>query len=231
MKKFAFSALIALLCLAGIGKTAAQPKIVASPGTSLELGDYLKGQKAEKIMDIRNEGNDTLRIGEVHTQCGCTATYLDKKNLAPGEAGKLSITFDTHAYSGRVSKQVYIASNDTVTPKLTITFSANVAPILTSKPEFFSFDQATLDTTITRTVTITNGTPKQSIKITGMKIDNDMIKATILKNELMPGEQTQIIAVFHPTKTGSQQGDVELSTDHPMLPTLKIHIYSWVTKK
>jgi hypothetical protein len=209
----------------------AQPRIQAIPGTTLELGDYIQGQKAEKIVHIRNSGTDTLRIGEVRAACGCTATLMTKKNLAPGDTGDLSITFNTEHYTGRATKQVFVQSNDSTSPKLTITFSASITPVLSVSPQYFAFEKATLDTTMIRTVNITNGLPKDHVKITSVHTESDMIKLTLMKNELMPAEQTQLQAVFHPTKTGSLQGDIEVTTDNPNLPTMKIHYYSWVTKQ
>ncbi len=228
--KFALPLVTAALILLSLSAVA-QPRIKTIPGTTLELGDYIQGQKAEKVVQIQNAGTDTLRIGEVRATCGCTATLMSKKNLGPGEIGDLSITFDTHAYTGRATKQVYVGSNDSTQPKTTITFSANVTPVLTMNPQYFAFEKATLDTTMVRTVTITNGLLKDKVKITSVHTESDMIKLTLMKNELMPGEQTQLQAEFHPTKTGSQQGDIELTTSHPNLPTVKIHYYSWVTKK
>jgi hypothetical protein len=209
----------------------AQPKIQAIPGTTLELGDYIQGQKAEKIVQIKNIGTDTLRIGEVSASCGCTATFMSKKTLGPNEIGDLSITFNTHAYSGPVSKQVYVASNDSTSPKLTITFSANVTPPLVINPPQIMFGSASVDTTMLRTMTITNGLQKGQIKITSVNVDNDVFKVTLMKNELGPGEQTELQVVIHPSKPGSIKGDIQLTTDHPNLPVLKFQAFAWVTKK
>jgi hypothetical protein len=52
-----------------------------------------------------------------------------------------------------------------------------------------------------------------------------------MKNELMPGEKTQLQAEFHPTKTGTFQGAIELKTDHTVQPVLFITYYAWVNKK
>ncbi len=228
--KSAISSIAVLLLLTSL-TVFGQARIDAVPGTSIEFGEFIQGQKAQKVVQLKNIGMDTLRIGEVKAACGCTATLLSKKNLGPGEMSDLSITFDTHAYTGRVTKQVYIASNDSANPKLTISFTANITPVLMISPQYFAFEKATMDTTMYRTINIKNGLQKESVKITSVHSDSSAIKLTLLKNELMPGEQTQLQAEFHPTKPGSLQGDVELTTDHPNLPVLKIHYYSWVTKK
>jgi hypothetical protein len=209
----------------------AQPRIQAIPGTTLELGDYIQGQKAEKIVEIKNVGTDTLRIGDVSASCGCTATLMSKKNLGPGEIGDLSITFNTQHYSGRATKQVFVASNDSSSPKMTITFSATVTAPLVINPQQIMFGNASVDTTILRTMTVTNGLQKGQIKITSVNVDSDVFKVTLMKNELGPGEQTELQVVLHPNKPGSLKADVQLTTDHPNLPVLKFQAFAWVTKK
>src|SRR5262245_58884025 len=87
----------------------AQPKIQVVGGTTLDLGDAFTGQKVEHVINVKNVGNDTLLISDVHAQCGCTATMMSDadKKLAPNTVGKVSFTFDTHNYGGnRPTKQV-----------------------------------------------------------------------------------------------------------------------------
>ncbi|MBI1806516.1 MAG: DUF1573 domain-containing protein [Ignavibacteria bacterium] len=221
----------AVVIVCTVGSMFSQPKIKAIPEGALDLGDYYQGQKAEKVMLIKNVGKDTLRISDVKAQCGCTATMMTEKTLAPNAEGKLSITFDTHNYNGKVAKQVYVSSNDTSTPKLTIQFTANVMQVLNLTPAFFSFDNAKVDSTYTKTITIANPSQKQGIKILSVDTKFDQIKISLMKNQLMPGEQTQLQAVFHPVKSGTYQGVVELTTDNPLQPKYEVKFYSWVNRK
>lgn len=209
----------------------AQPKIEAVGGTSIELGDHYQGQKVERVVHIKNVGNDTLRIKEVKAQCGCTATLLSTKTLGPNAEGELSITFDTHNSSGRVTKQVYVSSNDTTNPKLTISFSANVLQVLTMAPPSFAFNDAKLDSTYTRTITITNPSKTDKVKILSMKSPTEAIKLSLMENVLMPGSQTQLQATFHATKSGTDRGAIELLTDHPAKPKFDITYFVWVNRK
>jgi hypothetical protein len=224
---FFMIALFAVVCTVAI----AQPKIEAIPGTTLDLGDYYRGQKPEQLITLKNVGTDTLRISEVKAQCGCTATLLSKKVLGPSQEGELKITFDTHSYSGKVTKQVYVSSNDSTTPKLTISFTTNVLEVLTINPGYFAFDQAKLDSTYTKTLTITNPSQKQAVKITSIKSPSDQIKVTLMKNELMPGEQTQLQATFHAAKSGTDNGVIELTTDQALQPKFEVRFYAWVNRK
>ena len=211
----------------------AQPKIQVVDGNQLDFGDVYHGNKAEKVITIKNIGTDTLRITDIHAQCGCTAAMMtdNDKRLGPNQSGKLSISFNTQNYSGPVSKQVYISSNDTGNSRLTITFKTNVMEVLGFEPKLLSFDNMKLDSTYTRTVTISNPSAKDPIKILSVESKNPMLKITLMKNQLMPGEKTQLQATFTPDKTGTFQGTIDFTTDHAITPKLSINFYAWVNRK
>lgn len=208
-----------------------QPKIQVIPGTTLDLNDLYRGQKIEKIVTIKNIGTDTLRISNVKAQCGCTATFMSEKNLGPNDTGQLSIIFDSQNQPGKVSKQVYISSNDSTTPKVTIQFTANVIDILKLNPANFVFDKAKVDSVYTKTLTISNPSKERAINILSAEAKFENLKITILKNSLMPGEETQLQAVFTATKAGTAQGFIELITDHPLQKKFEIKVFSWVNRK
>ena len=223
-----FSLFFALVCFTG--GLSAQPKLKLVEGNKFDFGDVYKGSKAIQIMMVKNAGNDTLNISDITAQCGCTATMISQRKLAPSESGKLSITFNTGSYSGKVTKHVYVSSNDPKTPKDTIEFYANVISALSIVPEALSFNISKGDTAYVRTITLTN-TNKQSIKILSIKTTFDQIKTTLMKNELMPGEQTELQAVLRPVKPGSYQGTIELKTDHPVQPNISINVFEWYNQK
>lgn len=209
----------------------AQPKLQVSTGTKIEMGDVYQGQKAERVVYIRNIGTDTLKINEVKAQCGCTATLMTEKNLAPGDSGKLNISFNTTGQNGKVGKEVYVTSNDPQTPKVSIGFTANVLQALDVAPRYVTFDNVKVDSTYTKVVTITNPSMKESVKILSVDTKMDDVKATLMKNQLMPGESTQLQLVLHPNKPGSQNGVLELVTDHKVQPKFEVKVFAFVNRK
>ena len=211
----------------------AQPKIQIIEGTQLNFGDAYNGTKVDKVLTIKNAGTDTLRINDIHAQCGCTAALMSDadKRLGPNQSGKLSIAFNTASYTGTVSKQVYISSNDTANPRVTITFTTNVLQVLGFEPKLLSFDNMKVDSTYSKMITIANPSAKEAVKILSVESKNPMLKLTLMKNQLMPGEKTQLEATFKPDKAGTFQGTVDFTTDNSANPKISINFYAWVNKK
>jgi hypothetical protein len=101
------------------------PAIFVEPA-SFDFGEMDQNQARDAQTFIKNVGADTLRIENVRPTCGCTAADLTTTVLAPGESTELQITFNSKKFSGQVSKQVHIVSNDPDHRQVSIVLTADV---------------------------------------------------------------------------------------------------------
>ncbi len=102
-----------------------QPKLKLD-NMSHDFGIIKQGDKVSTVFAITNMGNNQLMIYKVKPSCGCTVTNLDKKILASGEVGKLSITFDSQGKEGVQEKHINIYSNDPTNSNPVITLKAKI---------------------------------------------------------------------------------------------------------
>jgi len=229
MKSPHFGLFLAILCTASIGIS--QPKIEVVTGSTIDMGSVYGGEIVQKIAVIKNKGTDTLTISDVRAQCGCTATLMSEKVLAPNDTGKLSISFNTTGQTGHRSKQVYIMSNDPENPRLTITFSADVLSVLDIAPKVISFNNSKVDSTYTQTVTIKNPSEKDPVNLLSVTVDVPEVKTDLMKNKLMPGESTQLQVTITPKKSGSMNGKIAIKTDNQKQSQFDIGVFAFVSKK
>jgi hypothetical protein len=221
------------LLITGIQGLFAQPKITILPSATLDMGELVRGQKEERIVTIKNTGNDTLRIMNVHATCGCTAALLknDQSNLGPNDSTLVSISFNSQGQSGKVFKTVMIASNDTSNPQVTIQFTANVIAALGIDREMLSFSRVIVDSVYNEVINLTNPSKDRGIKILSVTSTMDGLKVSLLKNTLMPGEQTQLQIRYSPPKPGVITGIIDITTDHPLQKASQIKVLSTVNRK
>jgi len=208
-----------------------QPKIEVLTGSTIDMGAVYSGDIVQKIAVVKNTGTDTLTISEVKAQCGCTATLMSDKVLAPNDTGKLSISFNTTGQTGHRSKQVYVMSNDPGNPRLTITFSADVMTVLDIMPKVISFNNSKVDSTYTQTVTIKNPSASDPVNLLSVTVDDPEVKTALMKNKLMPGEETQLQVTITPTKSGSMKGKIAIKTDNQKQSQFDIGVFAFVSKK
>ena len=91
---------------------------------SIDFGKVKQGKVLEHVFTFTNEGDSTLTIKRVRQSCGCTAVLLKNKEISPGETGEVKVTFNTRGYANKVSKYIYIDSNDPGQPSTRLTVSA-----------------------------------------------------------------------------------------------------------
>jgi hypothetical protein len=228
--------LIAITFLAAL-TLCAQPKIQIDGGNVIDMGDVYTGTKAEKVLKVKNIGTEVLKISDVHASCGCTATMMSEseKTLAPGQEGKISVSINTAGFQGgKFTKSVTVSSNDSSNAKLALSFNLNVITVLNMDPKFISFDNCKTDTTYTKLITVTNPA-KDRIKINSVNAPasqlKDMVKVDLMKNQLGPGESTQLQVVLHSSKPGTYQDNIELVTDSKIQPKFQVQVHAWIVKK
>lgn len=77
-----------------------------------DFGKILQGDIIQYEFDFSNDGDSELEITNVQTSCGCTAATAGEKNkYAPGEKGKIRITFNSNGKVGKIEKTVLVQSN------------------------------------------------------------------------------------------------------------------------
>lgn len=64
-------------------------------------------------MKFVNIGNKPVIINQVHVTCGCTSPSFDKKPIAPGDTGYVTLAYNPTGRPGRFEKRVYVDMNTT----------------------------------------------------------------------------------------------------------------------
>lgn len=75
---------------------------------------------------FKNTGDGILKIGKIKSTCGCTVPKLQKKEYLPGETGSIKVRYNANSHPGKVSKKLYIPSNDKKNSNVMLTIKANV---------------------------------------------------------------------------------------------------------
>ncbi|MBN2199274.1 MAG: DUF1573 domain-containing protein [Candidatus Aminicenantes bacterium] len=119
-------ALLALAALAGVAaQSAGKPKILFER-EAWDFGRVKQGDRPEHEFLFRNDGGETLVVSKVETTCGCTAALVSDKKLEPGQEGRIKVAFATAGYRGRVTKHVFVFSNDPRRSRVQLAVAADV---------------------------------------------------------------------------------------------------------
>ncbi|MCU0448145.1 MAG: DUF1573 domain-containing protein [Microscillaceae bacterium] len=81
---------------------------------SYNFGKIRKGEKIATSFYFKNIGTRPLKILQVQTSCGCTATNWTRGYINPNAVGEITVTFDSGAKDeilGNQSKVMLVISN------------------------------------------------------------------------------------------------------------------------
>jgi Protein of unknown function (DUF1573) len=165
----------------------------------LDFGVIYRGDPSEGIFIISNKGDSTLRIDDVRTTCGCTAAILDEKVLEPDQQTKINAKFSSDRYKGKVSKNIFVRSNDPKNPITTLTVQAEVKVDLEVSPGMIYFSGLKAGDKVTRNIILKN-LSDSTITIQEISSTIPAIKVDLSKMKIPPGEEVNLALVVEELK-------------------------------
>ena len=129
-KRFLFSSALCLLV------AASAPAALVFEKTELDLKPEMGAAKVDAIFKYENKGTAPVHIKAVRPSCGCTTAALAKNDVAPGEKGQITATFNIGDRSGVQVKTITVETDDATSPQTVLTFKATIAQVLELQPTF-----------------------------------------------------------------------------------------------
>jgi hypothetical protein len=105
------------------------PKIEFA-ATTHDFGKVSEGENVKFAFKVTNKGKAPLTIDNVRTSCGCTAATPKDKNIAPGGASEIAVSFDSRGRPGKNRKVITVSSNDPTAATSRLEIIADVEPTL-----------------------------------------------------------------------------------------------------
>lgn len=195
---------------------------------------YMKQNERETHEFVfHNPGLDTITLAAPKAGCGCTAVLLDNYELAPGDTGRISVTFTAvTGVTGKVEKNVYMFSAENLTDYFAVlTIKAKVVGDVEVEPSYVRYNSIVGEVhEIRLKVTATSEGPVEldNISVALMEFSDttagpayhaDKVLATPLteftlvvdKKTLQPGETTLVILGILSREKGQINGSVRIA--------------------
>lgn len=159
----------------------AQPRIVFEKKV-YDFGKIIEGETANCHFNFTNKGDRNLKIIHIEARCGCTAANLDKKIYKPGEKGEIDVTFHSTGRKGKISKHLFILTNDEENKKVMLTVTGTVRKTWICEPNKINFGEINNDTTLVDTAQITSITG-DSIRVDSLITEPEGLAAELISHK------------------------------------------------
>jgi hypothetical protein len=225
---------LALFFASGALAQAKKPRAVFKERAH-DFGKVKQGDVVNHEFVFKNEGNAPLVIDRVETTCGCTAALVSDKNILPGNEGKIKTTFDTRGYSGKMTRYVYLVSNDAQNERTELSLSVDieVPPSARIDVDKYNVDMG---------LSLEGESPSAKIVIKSMgerELKVEMVHENVkffaggrplASPFLLPsGESREVEIRFPPqSRTGAQRDYVLIKSNDPVRSTLSVYVSRYV---
>lgn len=104
--------------------------------TELDLHPELGAANAVGVFKYENKGDTPIHFKSVRPSCGCTTAALPKNDVAPGEKGEITATFNIGDRTGVQMKTITVETDDPQHPQTILTLKATIAQLLELQPAY-----------------------------------------------------------------------------------------------
>jgi hypothetical protein len=233
----AVTALAAVLLASGALAQAKKPRAVFRE-TSHDFGKVKQGDVVSHEFVFKNDGGAPLIVDKVETTCGCTAALVSEKKIDPGKDGKIKTTFDTRGYSGRLSRYIYLVSNDGENPRreLSLVADIEVPPSARIDVDRYNVDMGLVlegETPSAKIVIKSSGERELKVEMDHESVQffsgGKLLAAPVF---LPKGESREIELRFPPqTKLGVLRDYILVKSNDPVRSTLSIYVSRYVISR
>jgi Protein of unknown function (DUF1573) len=127
-----FSRLIGVVALAALAQSARAE--LKWEQTSVDLRPAFNDKQAIAHFKYENVGNTPVHFKSVHASCGCTTAQTQNEQVAPGQKGEITATFNIGGRTGTQVKTVTVQTDDPERSTIVLTLKAVITPLLEIQP-------------------------------------------------------------------------------------------------
>ena len=95
---------------------------------TFDLGKIKGSTQNEVEFKFKNEGKNDLIIRNIRATCGCTAVQQGNQGVGikAGESSSIKAVFNSGSYNGKVTKAIYVYTNDPKNSEVVLMLNADV---------------------------------------------------------------------------------------------------------
>lgn len=219
---------VALLCLGCLllgGVTALGGPRVQCDRRVHDFGERSASETVRTTFELRNVGDETLKVFDVKTSCGCTATKLEKEAIEPGETATLPVTLSLAGRNGPQSKTITLYTNDPKQAAVLLKLEGTVQRDFVTEPLVANFGIAPADKRQLKEVYFGGNADVE--KPARVSVDSDAFRARWVEaTDRKPGHL--LVSTRPPLAQGSHRATIKVFLEDAGAPIAEVPASAFV---
>src|SRR5688572_19331933 len=126
---------------AAAGSEQEGPRLSLLTPERFEFGDMDQDAVMRHTFEIRNDGDQPLKVTEMGTSCKCTTAGLDKDHLQPGETAIITMEWNAKGSLSLFEQHAEYKTNDPRRPRFRLIVSGTIRDTLMAEPRELAFNR------------------------------------------------------------------------------------------
>lgn len=201
-----------------------------------DFGIVKEGDKATKVFDFSNLGEDSLQLENVRASCGCTVPNWPKNQFGKNESGEIKVTYNSSGRVGAFYKVITITTMEFEKVELVIKGvvisemsydgdnTSEMNP-LTSEKDDILLGKLEVNKSVDATVTVKNVSNKKII-ISDVQAGCRCVYTAMKNTEILPGKSADLQFKYTPRHLGEELDKMVILTNSNSHPGLEVTLKS-----
>jgi Protein of unknown function (DUF1573) len=160
--------------------------------------------------NFSNTGNYPVKIEGFKTNCGCTAATSEKRVIAPGEKGEVTVTYNTTGRHGLHEAPITVKTDDPKAPESVIRLRVSIQAVLDVQPTFVFWDAKEALAPKKMTVKVGDGFPVKALTASSSEA------AVKVRVETVKAGSEYSVWVTPPAEAKGLRATIEMLPDYPV---------------
>lgn len=188
--------------------------------TTYDFGRVNGDSLVDCLFTFTNTGNARLDVTEVNPSCGCMKIGNWTRQVEPGQSGTISVRYDSHHYTGRFAKSVFVVCSDPGQPRPILEITGNVWRPIEIKPPSVALNlSAEAPSNFTSVQIISH--LDEPLVLSDLKVNHPGLGVDLQTNQ--PGKDYQVnVRTLPPFPTNSQQAQITLKSSATNMPVITV---------
>ena len=193
-----------------------------------DFGTVEQGEPVAHVFRFINQGDGPLRIEQVQTSCGCTATVVSSDVIQPGASGEIGTLLDTSGWFGDKARTVMVHTNDPKLPVVTLKLQGRVVAEVAALPAQLYLGRVRRGRKVTRAVDIVYD-PARGVEVTGVENNHPGISVQVGElNAAGHGGKRLTVTLADDVSPGGVNDRILVRTTSAKVPELAIAVFGSV---
>lgn len=225
MRAIAVFALVIAMMLA----LGCQPGKKAPERTTLlhDFGEARQGSSVQHTFTVTNSTQNPLRVRQVQTTCGCTATSVEKgTTIEPGKSIEVPVTVNLQGKHDAVESKVLLHFSDGVQP----TEMVMRGRVAKEYPDSVQLAKCKRGEQPAETIELKTYPGQPPLEITDIEYKKDLLEVTVVPGS-SPGVYSITIKPIATAPYGTFHDQVVVHTNDTTVPDKRINVHGHILKK